>query len=431
MKAFGRPDPPTNSRSLSPVYPFWTPHPVRYTPVTYSPTPAVGRFLPSPSTHLPLKRRTEDVSLLQNQVTDLVYEAEKRNKRRENRRLLADFNAVSSLLTPIKQKPSTESTVTPMDKVLGRLEEQQQALMAFLRESEWERRERNTGQERREGERVREKTPTPPRVLHPIEDQYVRLRDNPSEFPRLWRDIGLGVNPSLRPEDDGPLLTIDDKRKILAKMKVKLYERFKNVKTKVGKLRVIGWVVLFPIFAYSSTLKRRRKEKASLTKSMEESIGIFKEVTKQWILKAIRIPLFSIISNPDLDLDILGRSMAPKGLGVEDLRPEGKVLKLQVRVKGMLEALAEQTTVVGMPAPLRTFLEQLISDGAFLPISYLLSFESSRLDRDVFGSLRDQTPIKQELLLSFFLISRVLIKEILLTKDVGGLQSTVTEKTKM
>jgi hypothetical protein len=104
-------------------------------------------------------------------------------------------------------------------------------------------------------------------------------------------------------------------------------------------------------------------------------------------------------------------------------------MKLQVRVKGMIQGLREMTSIQEMPGPLRTFIDQLISEGAFIPPSYLLGFESSRLDKDGFGSLRDQTPLKQEMLVSFFFITRILVKDILLSADGGGTYQNPTPKT--
>ena len=78
---------------------------------------------------------------------------------------------------------------------------------------------------------------------------------------------------------------------------------------------------------------------------------------------------------------------------------------------------------------MRSFLDQLISEGAFVPPSYLLGFESTRLDKDGFGSLRDQTPLKQEMLISLFFITRILVKDILLSADGGGAYQNPSPKT--
>lgn len=436
MKAFGRQVLTPDLRSLSPaerpVYPFWTPQPVRYSPISYTPKPVDEPFRAVPSLRTPLKRRSQDVALLQRELKDLESETEASRRLRDNKRLVSQLNTVSSLLTPSKPA-ATPSSSPQVQQLLQHLQSQQDAFFSLLRDTtspSFLPSPPTALPSMVNASFPLPRTPPKPSALHPIEEQYLRVRDQPKEFKRLWNEVGLGLDASLKP-DDGPFLTQEDKRRILARMKVKLYERFKHVRTKVGKLRVVGWVVLFPIFAYSSALRRKRKEKLSNLKNMEESIRIFTEAAKQWVLRAIRIPLYSILSDPSLDLNILNRASAPKGEGIEELRPEAKVMKLQVRVKGMVQSLRELATVEGMPVPLRTFLDQLISEGAFLPSSYLCGFESSRLDKDGFGSLRDQTPLRQEMLISFFFLTRVLVRDILLSAEGGGAYQNPSPKTSL
>lgn len=438
MKAFSRHVLTQDSRSLSPaekpVYPFWTPQQVRTSPITYTPKPTYTPLSASPNPRTPLKRRSQEVNQLQSELKDLESEVTTNRRLRDNRRLVTQLNTLSSLLTPSKPIPAP-SPPPQVNQFLQHLQHQQDAFFTLLRDttspaiapSPPSAFPPSTYSPYAPKPISRAPTPKPP-ALHPIEEQYIRLRDRPGEFKRMWNEVGLGLDSSLILEN-GPYLTQDEKKRILARMKVKLYQRLKHVKTKIGKLRVIGWVVLFPIFAYSSALRRKRKEKISNLRNMEESIHIFREVAKQWVLRAIRVPLYSIVADPDLDLNIVSRAMAPKGEGIEELRPTAKAMKLQVRVKGMIQGLREMTSIQEMPGPLRTFIDQLISEGAFIPPSYLLGFESSRLDKDGFGSLRDQTPLKQEMLVSFFFITRILVKDILLSADGGGTYQNPTPKT--
>ena len=432
MKAFGLHVITPSSRSLSPaerpVYPFWTPQQVRSTPVSYTPKPVQAPLPALPSLRTPVKRRSQEIFLLQRELKDLEAETEASRRLRDNKRLVSQINTVSSLLTPAKPAVIPSSQSPQVQQLLQHLQSQQDAFSILLRDTTSPAFSPSRPSPLNTPSPLPRTPPPKPPALHPIEEQYLRVRDRPKEFKRLWNEVGLGLDASLKP-DDGPFLTQEDKRRILARMKVKLYERFKHVRTKIGKLRVVGWAVLFPIFAYSSALRRKQKEKLSNLKTMEESIHIFTEVAKQWVLRAIRVPLYSIVSDPDLDLNILGRALAPKGAGIEEIRPTAKVMKLQVRVKGMLQGLRDMTTIEEMPVPLRSFLDQLISEGAFVPPSYLLGFESTRLDKDGFGSLRDQTPLKQEMLISFFFITRILVKDILLSADGGGAYQNPSPKT--
>lgn len=74
-----------------------------------------------------------------------------------------------------------------------------------------------------------------------------------------------------------------------------------------SKFRAAAFAVLFPIFAYGESLERRGGTRNSNIKGMEDSIQIFTEVAKTWVLKAARSPITSIVNDPHLDLNVLSK----------------------------------------------------------------------------------------------------------------------------
>jgi hypothetical protein len=138
----------------------------------------------------------------------------------------------------------------------------------------------------------------------------------------------------------------------------------------------------------------------------------------------------SVLGNKELDLNVVGGGHGKeerKGKQFDRISP--KYLKLQVRIRGILESLREHTSVQAMPAPLRIFIENLISEGSYTPRSYFLDFEKSRIERDNFGALKNQTAEKREMLICFFFITRVIVKGILLKSEPGEEVIVVSGRT--
>jgi hypothetical protein len=166
-------------------------------------------------------------------------------------------------------------------------------------------------------------------------------------------------------------------------------------------------------------MERKSRSKLANIKTMEESIKVYIEVGKSWVIKAVRNPLISVLNDPSLDLNIASKDRMWSNSAVEANKM--KVMKLQVRIRGILEGFRDNTTEVEMPGPFRLFLGKLTSQGTFLPGSYLLPFEKSRLEFDSFGALKSQSDSKKKMMISFFLITRILIGMLLLKPEESGL----------
>ena len=77
-------------------------------------------------------------------------------------------------------------------------------------------------------------------------------------------------------------------------------------------------------------------------------------------------------------MEIVGLSLAEEELNV-------RCLRIQVRVKGILEALISGTDNVQTPVTLFQFLNRLIREGRFIPNEYFTPVEKKRLTFDVNG----------------------------------------------
>ena len=162
-----------------------------------------------------------------------------------------------------------------------------------------------------------------------------------------------------------------------------------------------------------------QEEKETVVKDMSAAIEIFTEVATTWALKAIRAPLTSVINEPELDLNILTKAQSLRqGQGRPD-QINTKVLKIQVRIKGILEGIREE--IPNLPTQLRVFLQQMTSNGVLIPHSYLTGFERSRLDFDAHGAVRNFSKDNQKMLICMFFLTRIIVSRLLLNGYKHGL----------
>ena len=415
-----------------PVFPFWTPQKGEYAPVMdYNPKPAAfvaHRASNSFSVESPVKE-------LRTQVKSLQQQAAQHSSDRRNRVLLSQMRSIVGLLN----QPAPPPVPVPQpyhddryEHVLSVIQQQQDTvteLVRSLRES----------QVRPEGYLaqsaaglVKQETSDSLRPerhnREPLEDQYRRVRDNPDHFHKLLAELDFKDDKSETFINGDSRyvfktdLSNEDKAKILLKLEEEKKARDQDKKRQgiqgIRRLRAVAMAVIFPVYAYATVMKRKKDTKSKMLKAMEAKISIFLEGAKTWALQAIRVPLVSVVGDQELDLNVIeGGREERKGKQFDRLSP--KYLKLQVRIRGILEGLREHTSVQAMPAPLRIFIENLISEGSYTPRSYFLDFEKSRIERDSFGALKNQSAEKREMLICFFFITRVIVKGILLKSAPG------------
>lgn len=206
--------------------------------------------------------------------------------------------------------------------------------------------------------------------------------------------------------------------------KAQIYDRIKKQKRKremleskikikgIRRFRAIVWGILFPSFAYSVMVKRKGQMKSIYIQEMRETIEYFKKIAVNWVLKATKDPIVSVITDPSLDFNVTSKSILfNKG------KPDAlntKKLKLHVRIKGLFEGLLQATNPKSMPKPLMLFIDRFINNGSFIPLEYFVPYEKSRLNFDKFGAVCQQTEDRKLMLICFFFITRILVSMLLM-----------------
>ena len=165
---------------------------------------------------------------------------------------------------------------------------------------------------------------------------------------------------------------------------------------RAGVRAVLGGVVL----RRAALAKRRAALKADRT-DLLDLFGFFAVPLRAWLAKAVKLPVMSILSEPTMNLDVRAASSGGGGLAGPLMRCavglrlvktdtlEQRMLKLKVRVKGVLDELEKQSVRhKTLPGNVVDFLHKLSCDGACLPPAFLFEAERSELEFSELGATR-------------------------------------------
>lgn len=412
-----------------PVYPFYKPSSVQNTPnVNQS-------FQYAPKTPSPFV-----YTKIEDKIEKLTNQLDYRDMRNQDQKLAQSFISLVSNFEQHAQSPVIAKPKTPQQPEMGALfsslQRQQELILKMMENMQVKKEIKDRKQPKY---KIPNQQITMPGMQNPnsmlVEEQYQRVKANPFEFKRILAELNFDDDEAEKYADAerkfkyDPNLTDEEKAKILLKMahdkRQREYDsRVVGLKGK-SLFRAAGLAVLFPIMTCSSMLEKKGRLKAENIKNMEDAIKIYMEAAKGWVLKSIKAPLTSILNDQKLDLGLSSKDNTSK----ESEALKAKILKIQVRVKGILDGLIENTNEVNMPVPLRIFIDKLIDDGAYVPQSYFTPFERSRLDVDQFGALWRQNEDKRRLLVTMFFISRIVVKGYCLDPQGQGLPVKQNSKT--
>ncbi|KAK1947915.1 hypothetical protein P3T76_000205 [Phytophthora citrophthora] len=169
--------------------------------------------------------------------------------------------------------------------------------------------------------------------------------------------------------------------------------------------------VLHTIYLKNMLMDKKLAEKESATRGFESMLRVFFDATRLWLGKVVRTPLLSLLQDSTLDVDISARrrlagsslrGFAKKFGGIlsrrsrpsNDLSSESsvdpvKLLKLKVRMKGILQALNKAVDKKEVPSGMLDFWKRISTDGVYFPPSYQLFIEERQyLEFDDLGATR-------------------------------------------
>ena len=417
------------SSLTKPIYPFFKPSVSarQYDPPSYYfayPYPPPHPFLPPPvynNSYMHSTRHSVYNSLIKEKIQDLEDALKERQTIRKEQ-TLAKVQSLAQLSTINEEKDQTSAE---MLRIMSRQQElfgdMVRSVQNLLSKFNFPPSSLEYGY------------PAPrPAIEKPREKSAEKSSEKSSE--KVISKENILKDLDLASDDDSDYLDKSGKyhfEKLTEEEKVKLYEKLdadKIAKEKeyykkkikgIHRFRAVIWAIMFPVFIFGIMIKRKGTMKGLYVKDMKESIEIFLEVAGSWVLKAVREPIMSILSDTSLNFKLSG-----KDLWFSKGKPDAlntKILKIHVRVRGIFQGLIAHTNKQSLPKPLMIFIDKYINNGAFIPINYLVPYEKSRLEFDKFGALCNQNEEKKGMMIAFFFLSRILVEGFLLNPQKHGL----------
>jgi hypothetical protein len=339
---------------------------------------------------------------------------------RKDRALLGQLHSLADVLASRNKPPPPPPPPDRFAEVLGYLAKQQETLTELVRgvvEDRKETRQYMQGQFMAvQHQQQQQYQSLHHSQMHPIEEEYRRIQKNPSEFKQIMAELDFNddetemyidadkkfkFNPDLSPDQKAAIM-----QQVRANREAQRHREIKRTIRGKRRFKVLGWTVMFPILLRNSVMYRRTVMRDSNIKQMQDSIKVYAEVAHSWVMKAARMPIVSVLNDPTLDLNILGTRL-----------DNAKFLKLQVRIKGLIQGFVECTNSRDMAGPLRLFIDRYVANGASVPPKSLLPYERSRLEWDQFGALVEQNRDRQHMMVCFFFVTRHLIDMLLRPKE--------------
>lgn len=146
------------------------------------------------------------------------------------------------------------------------------------------------------------------------------------------------------------------------------------------KAYAIGLYVLYAV-PRVSIRKRRLQNMAAEQAEDSKAIAIGADLCVAWLGKLASLPLLSVFEDHGLRLDPTSNELL---WGLDRWQVQTRAMKLKVRVRYILRTICET-----LPPPgILNMLQLLVTDGRYLPESYLFPHEQAALERDEFGATR-------------------------------------------
>lgn len=145
-----------------------------------------------------------------------------------------------------------------------------------------------------------------------------------------------------------------------------------------------------------------------------------------WVFSSVRTPYLSITSFESLKIDL---SEAEKIGETVPNDIQDKYIKLETRLKGLMQGLIDSVDKTKMSSSIITFLNLLITNHSVIPFQFFVLYELCRI-KTVDGELRDMGESQKEMILCVYILCKVLVKSVLvdLFYSNGTVRSSVVKK---
>lgn len=161
---------------------------------------------------------------------------------------------------------------------------------------------------------------------------------------------------------------------------------------------------------------RKRQEEIE---NFNDSLLLYIDVAKSWILKCIKTPLVSLLQDQKTSLDFV--DVYTTNATNTNFR------KAKVRAEAILDTMILNAKPKDVPYSLLMFFHQLTNHNTFIPNNFLTTFELHRITVNKYGALQNPTPEVKQMMIGFFLLGKILIGTILLKPQSVGVNVKISQ----
>lgn len=380
------------------------------------------------TSYSPIKPRT-DYSKLYNDISELSSEVQSRKQHQKESQIISSLSSIANLITtPMKPKPEPPSQ--DYSQILSAFQRQQELMLNMMQNISAPI--SNSVSKRRTKKARRKNLKRQDSDSDNSSSYSDQVKRGPEEVKQILAELNF--------DDDGAEDYADQEKKLKFNSNLTDEEKYKLIvqieKNKrqndggnynlrgIRRFRKIGIVVLLPILLVSNLLEKRVKYYAESYKHMKEQVKVYNDVAQSWMIKVMRVALISTVNDPDLDLILNNKESEIRSQSINT-----KIIKLQVRINGILEGLENYTNDKEMPGPFRNFINKLVTDKNYIPPDFLTQFEKTRLDFNEYGGLINMNGDKKKMIICFFFIIKIMVKNICLKPGEAGIPISKGSKT--
>lgn len=105
---------------------------------------------------------------------------------------------------------------------------------------------------------------------------------------------------------------------------------------------------------------------------------------------------------------------------IQQFKIDSYYRRAKVRAEAVVDSLLKSSNEKDFPFSLLLFLNELTSDGTFIPNNFLTLFELHRAVLNKYGALKTPTVEVKQMIIAFFLLGKILCGMILLKPETVG-----------
>lgn len=174
----------------------------------------------------------------------------------------------------------------------------------------------------------------------------------------------------------------------------------------------------FRSYVYSVIISHRLLNIVNSTKSTmhSQSLNMFvlnyesmNTALNNWVFSCIRVPFLSILNTQYLEIDLTSYSVNSKS--ITDV-----YIRLETRVSGFIKCLFEEESLEKLDVHLKSYLNLLITNNAFIPKEFFNIFCYSRLTTEN-QELKNLNDYQMKMILACYIICQILCKNILIDQN--------------